>query len=119
MKKDVLINLYWILDAVQKGTQPNRKHVADCFISIRDELMMPDTEDLVAHIYEALGQSRAAADLLTDQVIGKSRSKPLPDQQLIDWLDNLAARHRLPADLPADIAVQFGRLVEAAHGIKQ
>lgn len=115
----MLINLYWILDAVQKGKQPDSQHVGDCFIAIRDELMKPDTEELVAHIYEALGQSRAAADLLTDQVIDRSRSKALPDGRLIEMLENIAMTHRMSADQSAAIAVQFGRLVEAAHGIKR
>ena len=118
MKKDVLINLYWILDSVQRGTEPNRKHVGECFIAIRDELMMPDTEEIVAHIYEALEQSQMAADVLTDQVIGKSRSKPLAEQQLVELLGSLPAVHRLPVDFSVEMAVGFGRLIEAAHGIK-
>ena len=118
MKKDVLINLYWILDSVQKGIEPNSNHVGECFIAIRDELMMPDTEDIVAHIYGALEQSQAAADVLTDQVIGRSRRKALADQQLVQLMGSVPAVHRLPADVCADIAVGFGRLIEAAHGIK-
>ena len=118
MKKDVLINLYWILDSVRKGAEPNSQHVGECFIAIRDELMMPDTEDIVAHIYEALGQSRAAADELTDQVIGKSRRRPLADEQMLELLGSMPAVHRMPTDLRADVAVGFGRLIEAAHGIK-
>lgn len=119
MKKDDLIKLYWILDAVHKGSEPNRKHVADCFISIRDELMMPDTEELVAHIHEALGQSQVAADLLTEQAIGKSMRKALADRQLIELMRSVAEAQHAPADLCAGIAVAFGRLVEAAHGIRK
>ena len=118
VKKDTLINLYWILDSVQKGTEPDLKHVSECFISIRDELMLPDTEEIVVHIREAWEQSQVAADVLANQLIGSSRRKPLPDHQLIELMGNLAAVHRLPVNHSAELAVGFGRLVEAAHGIK-
>jgi hypothetical protein len=118
MKKDVLISLYWILDAVQRGTEPNRKHVGDCFISIRDELLMPDTEDLVAHIYEALHQTQASADVLANQLIDGFRAKPLAERQLVQMFETLVTRPDAPPEKFADIAVRFGRLVEAAHGIK-
>lgn len=112
MKKDTLISLYWILDAVQNGTEPNPKQVAECFISIRDELMLPDTEHIVDHIRGALVQQQAAADVLTDRVIGSSRGQPLPEQRLREMMATLAG------DVPASAAVAFGRLVEAAHGIR-
>ena len=115
MKKDTLINLYWILDAVQKGTAPNRTHVGACFIAIRDELLLPDTEDIVDHIRGALVRQQAAADVLTDQVIGGSRRRPLPEPRLHAMITTLAAAD---GNLPADAAVAFGRLVEAAHGIQ-
>ena len=111
MKKDTLINLYWILDAVQKSTAPNATHVADCFIAIRDELMLPDTEDIVDHIRCVLEQQQAAADVLTDRVIGGSRRSPLATPRLHQMMQTLAV------DVPADVAVRFARLVEAAHGI--
>ena len=111
MKKDTLINLYWILDAVQKGGEPNRKHVRDCFIKIRDELMLPDTEDIVDHIRSALGRQQAVAGELADRLLGSSRQQPLPGPRLHEMMRTLAH------DLPADVAVAFGRLVEAAHGI--
>lgn len=111
MKKDTLINLYWILDAVQKKTAPNATHVADCFIAIRDELMLPDTEQIVDHIRGVLEQQQAAADVLTDRVIGGSRRSPLAAPRLHQMMQTLAA------DVPAEVAVGFARLVEAAHGI--
>lgn len=111
MKKDTLINLYWILDAVQKGAEPNARHVAECFISIRDELMLPDTEEMVVHIRGVLEQSQATADALSRQLIGDSRRQPLPAHRLQYLMASLAGA------TPADVAVDFGRLVEAAHGI--
>ena len=111
MKKDTLINLYWILNAVQKGTEPNAVHVRDCFISIRDALMLPDTEDIVIHIRGVLEQSQATADVLSQQLIGSSRRAPLAEQRLRDMMATL------PASTPDEMAVAFGRLVEAAHGV--
>ena len=121
LKKDLLIDLYWILDAVQQGTAPNAAHAGRCFVAVRDALMQPDTEDIVAHIHGALAQTQAAADVLTDQVIGQASGQsrqprpgpraPLPAQQLQAWMAALAP------DLPPDLAVAFGRQVEAAHGI--
>ena len=111
MKKDTLINLYWILDAVQKGTAPNPKHVGNCFIAIRDELMLPDTEEIVDHIRGVLEQQQAAANVLTDRAIDGSRRSPLAAPRLHQMMQTLAA------DVPAEVAVSFARLVEAAHGI--
>ena len=111
MKKDTLIKLYWILDTVQKSTAPNAAHVADCFIAIRDELMLPDSEEIVDYIRSALEQQQAAADVLTDRVIGGSRQSPLAAPQLHQMMQTLAA------EVPAEVAVGFARLVEAAHGI--
>lgn len=112
VKKDVLINLYWILDAVQKGSEPNPRHVAECFISIRDELMLPDTEEMVVHLRGVLEQSQATADALSQQLIGDTRRQPLPEHRLRHLMALLAG------GTPDEVAVDFGRLVEAAHGIK-
>ena len=111
MKKDTLINLYWILDAVQKSTSPNSMHVADCFIAIRDELMLPDTEEIVDHIRGVLEQQQAAANVLTDRAVGGSRRSPLAAPRLHQMMQTLAV------DVPAEVTVGFARLVEAAHGI--
>jgi hypothetical protein len=121
MNKDTLIDLYWILDTVQKGGTPNLRHVGEGFIAIRDQLMQPDTEEIVEHIRGAL-QQQAAADALTRHAIGQaqawrgvppapSAARALPEQGLRDMM---AA---LPPAAPEDLAVTFGRLVEAAHGI--
>lgn len=118
MKKDTLIKLYWIVDAVQKGTPPNAQHVGECFISIRDELMLPDSEELVDHIRTALLQQQEAADALTDQALDHSRRRPLADSELIEMMRNLCALHGVAQEPAADLAVRFGRLVEAAHGVR-
>jgi hypothetical protein len=118
MKKDTLIDLYWILDAVQKGSPPNAKHVGACFISIRDELMLPDSEELVDHIRTALLQQQAAADALTDQALGHSRRRPLPDSELVEMMRSLCALHGVAQEPTPDLALRFGRLVETAHGIR-
>jgi hypothetical protein len=112
MKKDTLINLYWILDAVQKAGAPDPRHVGECFVAIRDELMLPDTEEIVDHIRDVLVRQRAAADVLTDRVIGGSRRQPLPEQRLIEMMATL------PGEVPASVAVAFARQVEAEHGIR-
>ncbi len=117
MKKDTLIRLYWILDALQKGHAPDARDVGTCFIAIRDELLRPDTEEIVDHIRGALMQTQAAADVLTDEVIGSSRRRPLADSRLVEMMLELAATRRLPAERIPEAAVAFGRLVEAAHGI--
>ena len=111
MKKDSLINLYWILDAVQKGNAPNARHVAECFITIRDELLLPDTEEIVVHIRDVLEKSQATAGVLSQALIGSSRRTPLPEQRLLDMMATLAGT------LPAGVTVAFARLVEAAHGV--
>lgn len=111
MKKDTLIILYGILDAVRKGSAPNARHVDDCFIAIRDELMQPDTEDIVVHIRGVLEQSQATANVLSRQLIGRARGQALPEQRLRDMMATL------PGSTPAEVALAFGRLVEAAHGI--
>lgn len=118
VKKHTLIDLYWILDSVQKGTEPNLKHVSECFVSIRDELILPDSEEIVVHIREAWEQSQVAADVLAEQLIGSSRRRPLPDQRLIELMATVDAEHRPTLDHSPEVAVAFGRLVEAAHGIK-
>ena len=112
MKKDTLINLYWILDAVQKGGAPNPSHVGECFVAIRDELMLPDTEEIVDHIRDVLVRQQAAADVLTDRVIGGSRRRPLPELRLIDMMAELSG------EVPTHVAVAFARRVEAEHGIR-
>ena len=117
LKKDLLIDLYWILDAVQQSTAPHAVQAGRCLVAVRDALMQPDTEDIVAHIHGALAQTQAAADVLTDQAIGQAIDQsrqaraPLPAQQLQAWMAALAP------DLPPALAVAFGRQVEAAHGI--
>ena len=111
MKKDTLINLYWILDAVQKGTAPNPKHVGNCFIAIRDELMLPDSEEIVDHIRDALVRQEAVAGALTNRLLGSSRRQPLLEPRLHEMMNPLAGT------AAADVAVPFARLVEAAHGI--
>ena len=112
MKKDTLINLYRILDAVQKGSTPNPRHVSECFVAMRDELMLPDTEEIVDHIRDVLVRQQAAADVLTDRVIGSSRRQPLPEPRLIDMMADLSG------EVPAHVAVAFARQVEAEHGIR-
>jgi hypothetical protein len=112
MKKDTLINLYWILDAVQKAGAPDPRHVGECFVAIRDELMLPDTEEIVDHIRDVLVRQQAAADVLTDRVIGGSRRQPLPELRLIEMMATMAE------EVPAAVAVAFGRRVEAEHGIR-
>lgn len=112
MKKDTLIKLYWILDAVEKGVAPNAAHVGECFISIRDELVLPDTEDIVVHIRGVLEQSQATAGALSQALIGRSRSMPLPEQRLRELMATL------PSATADELAVAFGRLVEAAHGVR-
>ena len=111
MKKETLINLYWILEAVEKGSLPNARHVSECFTEVRDELLQPDTEDIVVHIRSVLEQSQATADVLSQALIGKSRRAPLAEQRLHDMMANL------PGTTPTEVAVAFGRLVEAAHGV--
>lgn len=112
MKKETLISLYWILDAVQKGAEPNPHHVGECFVSIRDALMLPDTEEMAVHLRGVLEQSQATADALSQELIGDLRHRqPLPEHRLRDLM-------ALQAGTPDDVAVSFGRLVEAAHGIK-
>jgi hypothetical protein len=112
MKKDTLISLYWILDAVHKGNAPNPVHVGECFVAIRDELMLPDTEAIVDHIRGVLVRQQAAADVLTDRVIDGTRRQPLPEHRLVEMM---AA---LPGEVPAGVAVAFARRVEAEHGIR-
>ena len=112
MKKDTLINLYWILDAVQKGGAPNARHVAECFITIRDELLLPDTEDIVVHIRGVLEKSQATAEVLSQAFIDSSRRAPLPEQRLLDMMTTL------PGTTPGEVTVAFARLVEAAHGVQ-
>lgn len=118
MKKDTLIDLYWILDAVQKGSPPNAQHVGACFVCIRDELMFPDSEELVDHIRTALLQQQAAADALTEQALGHSRRRPLADSELIEMMRNLCALCGVAQGPAPDLALRFGRLVEAAHGVR-
>jgi hypothetical protein len=115
MKKDILIDLYWILDAVQRGGQPDPGRVGVCFIAIRDALLDPDTEQIVQHIRSVLERSEAAADVLAHQLIGRSSAtarRPLPEQRLRELMAE--AQSETGAD---DQAVAFGRRVEAEHGI--
>ena len=118
MKKESLINLYWILDAMQKGDEPNLKHVGECFVSIRDELMLPDTEEIVLHIREVLERSQATADVLAERAIDRVRAAPLSEEQLLELMRSAASIQLPDATLPVALAVAFGRLVEAAHGIR-
>ena len=118
MKKESLINLYWILDAMQKGDEPNLKHVGECFVSIRDELMLPDTEEIVLHIREVLERSQATADVLAERAIDRFRVAPLSEEQMLELMQSAASIQRPDATFPAALAVAFGRLVEAAHGIR-
>lgn len=115
MKKDTLIDLYWILDAVQRGDQPDAGRVGACFIAIRDALLDPDTEQIVAHIRGVLERSEAASDVLAHQLIGRSSAasrRPLPELRLRELM--AAAQSETVGDDPA---VAFGRRVEAEHGI--
>jgi rhodanese-related sulfurtransferase len=112
VKKDTLINLYWILDAVQKGSAPTARHVDECFITIRDELLLPDTEDIVVHIRGVLEKSQATADVLSQALIDNSRRAPLSEQSLLDMMATL------PGTTPGEVTVAFARLVEAAHGVQ-
>jgi hypothetical protein len=115
MKKDILIDLYRILEAVQRGDQPDAGRVGACFIAIRDALLDPDTEQIVDHIRSVLERSEAAADVLAHELIGRSSAAigpPLPEQRLRDLMATV--QNENAGD---DLAVAFGRKVEAAHGI--
>jgi hypothetical protein len=113
MKKDTLIDLYWILDAVQKGSTPDAQQVGACFIALRDELMLPDSEAIVDHIRAALDKQRTAAQALTERALGRSRRRPLPESRLHAMMATLAGGE------PDSVAVAFARLVEEAHGIRR
>jgi len=112
MKNHILKNIYWILDAVQKGEQPKMQDVVECFISVRDELMQPDTEQIVDHIRDVLERSSVSADALSSQVIANSRRRPLSQKRLEEMMATLS-----DSRYAAEIAVPFARCVEAAHGI--
>jgi hypothetical protein len=112
MKNHILKNIYWILDAVQKGKQPKMQDVVECFISVRDELMQPDTEQIVDHIRDVLERSNVSADALSSQVIANSRRKPLSQERLAEMMATLS-----DSRYATEIAVPFARCVEAAHGI--
>jgi hypothetical protein len=112
MKNHILINIYWILDAVQKGEQPKMQDVVECFISVRDELMQPDTEQIVDHIRDVLERSSVSADALSSQVIANSRRRPLSQKRLEEMMATLS-----DSRYATEIAVPFARSVEAAHGI--
>jgi hypothetical protein len=112
MKNHILINIYWILDAVQKGEQPKMQDVVECFISVRDELMQPDTEQIVDHIRDVLERSSVSADALSSQVIANSRRRPLSQKRLEEMMATLS-----DSRYATEIAVPFARCVEAAHGI--
>ena len=96
---------------MRKGTTPNPKHVGDCFIAIRDELLLPNTDEIVDHIRDALVHQHAVADALTDRLLGGSRRPPLPEPSLQEMVGMLAR------DLPAEVVVAFGRLVKAGRCI--
>ncbi|MBC7942314.1 MAG: hypothetical protein H7Z19_21600 [Chitinophagaceae bacterium] len=115
MKKDTLIDLYWILDAVQRGGQPDAGRVGACFIALRDALLDPDTEQIVDQIRSVLERSEATADVLAHQLIDRSSAaihQPLPEQRLRELM--AAVQGQIAG---GDLAVAFGRQVEAAHGI--
>ena len=112
MKNHILKNIYWILDAVQKGEQPKMQDVVECFISVRDELMQPDTEQIVDHIRDVLERSSVSADALSSQVIANSRRKPLSQERLAEMMATLS-----DSRYATEISVPFARCVEAAHGI--
>lgn len=98
LKKDTLIALYWILEAAQRGALADRASAAACLIEVRDSLLRPDTEEIVDHIRSVLERQQQAADVLAREA-------------------SLLARHGLSANVQADLALSFGRLVEAEHGI--
>lgn len=115
MNKNTLIELYWILDALRRGDHPDADPVDVCFIAIRDALLDPDTEQIVDHIRSVLERSEAAAEVLAHQLIGRSSAatrRPLPELRLRELM--AAAQSEVAGD---DLAVAFGRRVEAAHGI--
>jgi hypothetical protein len=112
MKNHILKNIYWILEAVQKGEQPKMQDVVECFISVRDELMQPDTEQIVDHIRDVLERSSVSADALSSQVIANSRRRPLSQKRLEEMMATLS-----DSRYATEIAVPFARCVEAAHGI--
>jgi hypothetical protein len=112
MKNHILKNIYWILDAVQKGEKPKMQDVVECFISVRDELMQPDTEQIVDHIRDVLERSSVSADALSSQVIANSRRRPLSQKRLEEMMATLS-----DSRYATEIAVPFARCVEAAHGI--
>ena len=102
---------------MQSGDEPDMEHVGECFVSIRDELMLPDTEEIVLHIREVLEHSQATAAILAERAIDRSRIAPLPEEQLVELMTRAASTHPGDATPPATFAVAFARLVEAAHGI--
>jgi len=112
MKNHILKNIYWILEAVQKGEQPKMQDVVECFISVRDELIQPDTEQIVDHIRDVLERSSVSADALSSQVIANSRRRPLSQKRLEEMMATLS-----DSRYATEIAVPFARCVEAAHGI--
>ena len=97
---------------MRMGRQPKMQDVTDCFICVRDELMQPDTEQIVDHIRDVLQRSNVSADALSSQVIANSRRRPLSEERLKEIMAPLSKSR-----YATEIAVPFGKCVEAAHGI--
>lgn len=117
LKKDTLIALYWILEAAQRGALADRASAAACLIEVRDSLLRPDTEEIVDHIRSVLERQQQAADVLAREASLLASKRPLSEQRLIEMMMGPAARRDLSANVQADLALSFGRLVEAEHGI--
>lgn len=117
LSKDTLIDLLWILEAIQTGRQADQVKAAACRVKVRDALMRPDTEDIVDHMRAALAQQQQAADALAREATTLARRTALPAQQLVDLMAGPASHYDLDPSTAAELAVAFGRLVEAAHGL--
>lgn len=117
LDKGTLIDLYRILEALQNSQQVDPVKAASCQAKVRDALMRPDTEEIVDHMRAALAQQQQAAHVLAREATTFARRTALPAQQMMDLMAGPASRHRLDPSTAAELAVAFGRLVEAAHGV--
>ncbi|ANJ72934.1 hypothetical protein A9Y76_10860 [Ralstonia insidiosa] len=116
LKKDTLIDLFWILDAIQKGQQADRAKVTACFTEVRDALLRPDTEEIVQHIRDVLAQQKQAVGALAMEAAATARRLPLPESELIAMMLELCAPYGIAEQAAAELAVAIGRRVEAALG---
>lgn len=116
LKKDTLIDLFWILDAIQKGQPADRAKATACFTEVRDALLRPDTEEIVQHIRDVLAQQQQAAGALAMEAAATAKRLPLPESELIAMMLELCAPYGIAERAAAELAVAFGRRVEAALG---